>query len=90
MSEKIDTSEIVNLGTGISYKIKDVIGYIQRNIPGIKIKKERKGDLFEASCADMRRFRELTGWKPEVTLEEGIKKVYEYERNLLETKKINA
>jgi len=50
----------------------------------VKIKGIEKGELFEASCADIYNLIKLTGWQSKVTLEEGIKKVVDYEKRFLE------
>ena len=38
---------------------------------------------FEASCADLTRLKELTGWTPPTSPEEGIRMVLEFEQSLI-------
>lgn len=81
MAESIDKNVILNLGTGSARKVKEVLDIIKSQTGKLNIAKIKKGKLFEASCADMSRFRKLTGWQPEITLEEGIKRLINYEKD---------
>lgn len=83
MAENVDKNEIINLGTGTARRIEEVIKTLQEQIPDIKIKEMEKGELFEASCADISKLIKLTSWQPKVTLEEGIKKIVDYEKRAL-------
>ncbi len=72
----------VNLGTGTSRKIDDVIRIIQREIPHIQIDGvEKKNMEFEASSADISLLGHITGWHPPTSLEDGIKRVIDFERD---------
>lgn len=82
MAEKVNNSEIINLGSKKSHRIEDVINVLKKYIPGVKVKEIKADGLFEASCADMSKFIRLTGWQPYTVLEEGIKKVVNYEKNI--------
>lgn len=84
MAENVNKNKIINLGTGAARRIEEVIKVMREQIPNIKIKEIRKEELFEASCADISKLTELTEWKPKITLEEGIKKIIEYEKRTLE------
>ena len=79
IAEKVDSNEIVNLGSGVARRIEDVIKILQEYIPHIRIKEIKSNDPFEASCADISKLIELTGYRPPTTLEEGIRMVLEYE-----------
>lgn len=69
---------IVNLGTGISRSIQEVselIGVEAEAIPD---------DLeWEASCADINKLKQLTGWTPQIQIKDGIKEVLAYETSRL-------
>lgn len=80
----MNENKIINLGTGMTRRINEVIKIIQEQIPGIKIKEMEKGEFFEASCADISKLIKLIGWQPKVTLEEGIRKVVDYKKRSLE------
>jgi nucleoside-diphosphate-sugar epimerase len=77
-----DAEGIVNLGTGTSRRVDEVVKIIQEQIPEVKIKEINGEEFkkFEASSADTSRLMQLTGWRPKVMLEEGIKKIIEYEK----------
>jgi len=72
---------VVNLGTGTSNKIGDVIKNIGREIPGIKIEEVKKRILYEASVADITKLIKETNWRPEIILKKGIQILVNYERN---------
>lgn len=70
---------IFNLGTGKAQKIKEVIETLKNNFPDLKIEEEHKQNFYEESCADMELFQKVTGWQPEISLEEGIKLLITHE-----------
>jgi len=84
MAENVNRDEIINLGTGTARRIEDVIKILRDQIPDIKVKEIEKEGLFEASCADISNLIKLTGWQPKVALEEGIRKIVDYEKRTLE------
>jgi len=84
IAENVNENEVINLGTGTARKIEEVVKNVQEQISDTKIKEIKKGELFEASCADISKLVELTGWQPKITLEEGIKKIVDYEKTNLE------
>jgi len=73
----------VNLGTGVSNKIDEVIKNLRREILQIKIEELKKRILYEASVADIAKLRKKTKWKPKIELKEGIKTLVDYERKRL-------
>ena len=80
MAENVNENEIINLGTGTARNIEEVIKIIQGHTQ-YNIKETHKIGFFEASCADLSNLVKLTGWRPGTTLEEGIKRVVDYERD---------
>jgi len=84
IAETVNGDEIINLGTGTARRIEDVVKNLQEQIPDIKVKEIEKEGLFEASCADISNLVMLTGWRPKITLEEGIRRLVEYERDQME------
>jgi GDP-L-fucose synthase len=75
---KYDESEMINIGTGIDYEIKEIANIIC-DIVGYK------GNLFWDTSkpnGTMRKVLDVNklftfGWKPSISLEEGIKRVVE-------------
>lgn len=70
----------VNLGTGSARNTEEALSIIERYIPGMHIEETDEAGLFEASGADMSAFKQLCGWLPSVTLEQGIKTLIDYEK----------
>lgn len=66
---------IVNLGTGRSRSIKEVYGLI-----GLEPERIQDDPEWEASVADVTKLKGLTGWTPQIQLEDGIKEILEYEQ----------
>jgi len=77
---KSNAKGVVNLGTGISNRIDDVIRNISRETPKIKIEEVKKRILYEASVADIAKLVKETNWSPEITLQEGIQILVKCER----------
>ena len=74
----------VNLGTGKGKSLSEVVAIIREHIPNTKVEHAEKfGHPIENSRADISLLKELTGWTPPTPLEVGIRKVIEYERELL-------
>lgn len=74
--------EVLNVGSGIAYRVRDVMEIIRTLIGGTATVEVgalpcRKGEGREIFC-DNRRIRELTGWSPRVSLEEGLRRTVEW------------
>ncbi len=70
----------LNLGSGVARSIADVLQILNVEIGGIRTSVEDEDGPVESSCADMSLFRQVTGWSPQTSLEAGIRKVVEYEK----------
>ncbi len=72
--------EIINLGGNQPYKLNDIIHLIEINT-GKKAKwfnrEFHKADI-KATWADITKAKELLGWQPKVSIEEGIKKTVDW------------
>lgn len=73
----------VNLGSGYSRSIEEVIGVLSTHFKTIKIKREVSSIPCEASQADMELFIRLTGWNHFQTLEDTIPKIIDFESQRL-------
>jgi nucleoside-diphosphate-sugar epimerase len=74
--------EIFNVGSGIPHTLKDVIGMIKKIIGGERVVEfgalpYRKGEGMECFC-DNQKVKQLTGWSPRVSLEEGLRLTVEW------------
>ena len=85
--EKGKYGEAYNIGSGISYEISDILNkLISLSKACIKIEKDealsRPSDNPELVC-DARKFIELTGWKPQISIETTLKETLDYWRNII-------
>ena len=71
---------IVNLGTGRSRKVSDVIEVLRQYFPAMQVQLSETNILFEASQADMKKFIEEVGWSPSYDLESAIPEIIDFER----------
>ena len=75
--------EIINLGNNHPYKLSEVIKLMEKYIgeeARFKYKEFHKADM-KTTWADISRARGLLDWRPQVTLEEGIKRTVEWTKN---------
>lgn len=70
-SDKVGRGEIINIGTGKNYSILEVADLIGG--PTVFIE-PRQGEVKE-TLADNRKAKELLGWKPKISFEEGIEEL---------------
>lgn len=71
---------VVNLGSGSSSSVQQVLDIIKSYFPGVKVESIDSQIPFEASQADVALLKRVTGWLPTHTLEHGIGKMIEYEK----------
>ena len=74
--------EVLNVGSGIPYKVKDVVEIIKGLVGGdVTVKvgaiPYRKGEGMECFC-DNQKIKQLTGWLPKVSLPEGLSLTIEW------------
>lgn len=80
LSETPNAEGPVNLGSGVARSIRELIAALTSSCPlPLKISDAGVREPFEASCADMVRFKQLTGWAPAIDLRNGIRMVAEFE-----------
>jgi len=85
--EKGKIGDVYNIGSGTSYKISDMLNrLVFMSSSKIKIEKEegllRPSDNPELIC-DSTKFVKLTGWTPEISIEETLKDTLDYWRNII-------
>jgi len=79
--------EVINLGNGRPYKLKDFISLVETCVGKkavIQVLPEQPGDV-ERTCADISKARRLIGYSPRVTFEEGIRKTTEWYKTAAES-----
>ena len=79
MAENSACKNIINLGSGKSNSIDNVVRILEASIPLIDKNYMHSAYPKESSAADMSRFRNLTGWIPQTSLERGMTSVISYE-----------
>jgi nucleoside-diphosphate-sugar epimerase len=77
------SSGVVNLGSGISTSVGDIITAISSTLA---VNQKDMGGIepFEASTADITKLRKLTGWSPDTSIQAGIQHIIEYEKSKLQ------
>ncbi len=80
---------IVNLGTGRSRKVEDILHILEIYFPRLKYKEILlTNNKYEASQADMKKYKQITGWYPKINLEKAIPKIIDFEKNKQKNKLI--
>lgn len=80
LAESEAAQGIINLGSGVARSINDVVATLKAELDGLQIHDLRSEGPVEASCADMALFKQVTGWVPRISLEEGIRQIIAYEK----------
>lgn len=85
--EKGKDGEVYNIGSGVSCKILDILNkLVSMSSSKIEIRKDRAlfrpSDNPELVC-DASKFVKLTGWKPEISIEETLRDTLDYWRNII-------
>jgi nucleoside-diphosphate-sugar epimerase len=83
LAEVESASGEVNLGSGTSRSIAEVLEILRSQIPRIKVEVGAEQSPVESSGADMTRFQQWTGWLPPTTLEDGIGNIVKFETERL-------
>lgn len=76
---------IINLGTGRSRRVQDVVDTLRRHFPQMQAGTADADIPFEASQADTTRLQAELGWVPSTPLEDAIAQIIEFERARLNT-----
>ena len=75
---------VINLGTGKSRKIYEILNILKSNFENLKIEYSKNSNpSYEASCANMSLFSEKMGWMPVYNLEKAIPEIIKFERSRL-------
>ncbi|NLU94401.1 ATP-grasp domain-containing protein [Chitinophaga sp. Ak27] len=72
---------IINLGTGKSRRVADVLAILQTRFPKMTyVENEAAEDIpYEASQSDNTLLKHFTGWSPEYTLEQSVNAIVDFE-----------
>lgn len=83
LASRYDITGAINLGTGRSRSVSEVVSLLQREFPDAKVIEQESDILFEASEADIASLEIQLSWKPEYTLETAIPLIIEHEKHRL-------
>lgn len=75
-----DYKGIINLGTGSSRKVEDVINLLKKYFPKAQIIEKDENIPYESSQADTKKLYKTINWIPEYTLEKSIPEIIEFEK----------
>jgi carbamoyl-phosphate synthase large subunit len=75
-----DITGVVNLGSGRARRVSELLELLAVRFPGTTWSEEPADIPFEAHEADLTRLEQVTGWRPGVTLEDGLAFLAEHER----------
>lgn len=75
---------IINLGTGRSRRVQDVVDVLRIHFPNMKVNTADSDIPFEASQADISLYQKHVGWVPVYDLPEAIAEIVAFERARLE------
>ena len=78
---KYKKSGVFNIGSGKLISVRDIIKKIFKILnvkQGYKITNHKQIDSFSYAYADISRIKEATGWKPQISIDEGIKRTIDY------------
>ncbi len=85
--EKGKDGEVYNIGTGISYKISDILDKLI-SFSSSKIGIEEEKALFRPTdnpdlVCNANKFKKLTGWKPKISIDTTLKDTLDYWRHII-------
>lgn len=72
--------KVLNLGTGLSRQVGDVVKILRDHFPSMKVEYVTSDLQFEASEANMELYKSLLNWLPEYSLESAINEIVDFER----------
>lgn len=78
---EINETGIVNLGTGRSRRVADVVEVLRKHFPKMQAENIESDIKYEASEADTTKLKSLINWLPERYLEDTIPEIIEFEKS---------
>ncbi len=85
LAEHGQVSGIINLGTGRSQRVQNVLDVLQQYFPDMVIHNVDSDIPFEASRADMSQYSAQISWMPVYTLETAIPEIIVFERQRMDS-----
>lgn len=81
MCKSENAKGIINLGSGISHSVEELIEILKDCFSDLKIAENDKVIYPESSVADISLLKNLCGWNPPTDLKTGVSKLIEHERS---------
>jgi carbamoyl-phosphate synthase large subunit len=81
LAEHKQTTGIINLGTGKARRVQEVVDVLKKHFPEMVSQSIDSDISYEASEADMCRYKAEIGWSPCYTLEMAIPEIIAFEQN---------
>ena len=79
--------DIFNVGSGKSYSVKEIVNKLiaiyKKEVSVIYLNERRKNEIMN-TIADIRHINDRLGWEPKISIDEGLKKTFEWYKNELE------
>lgn len=79
MATSVQANTVFNLGYGSTRRVEEIIAIMKDRFPDLAVRDDGSEAPYENSCAGIERLVALTGWRPEISLEQGIQDVIDYE-----------
>ncbi|MDE2590663.1 MAG: GDP-mannose 4,6-dehydratase, partial [Patescibacteria group bacterium] len=84
--EKGTPGEVYNIGSGVSYKISDILEKLL-SLSTVKVTVEKDPNLYRPAdnpelVCDSSKMKQMTGWEPKVSLDETLKNTLDYWRSI--------
>jgi len=73
----------VNLASGRAHRVSTLVENVTRHFPALEVQGPYPADTYEASQADLSRLETATGWRPQISFEEGVAELVAHERENL-------
>jgi len=78
---KINDSGVVNLGTGRSRRVEDIVSILKQYFPELNVQYTKPDLNYESSESDTTKLLNMLDWLPKYDLEDTIPKIIEYEKS---------
>ncbi|MCK4731448.1 MAG: GDP-mannose 4,6-dehydratase, partial [Methanophagales archaeon] len=79
--------DIFNVGSGKSYSVKEIVDKLiainKKRVSVTYLNERRKNEIMN-TIADIKHINDRLGWKPKISIDEGLKKTFEWYKNELE------
>ena len=79
MAASVQTNAVFNLGYGSTRRVEEVVAILKDQFSDISVRDDGSKAPYENSCASIEQLEALIGWRPGISLEQGIQNIIDYE-----------